>query len=47
MGKLTLEEFAFSEQVCAEWHDPELYAKLIRGVRFVNPSVTMQVQPDA
>ncbi len=43
MGKLVLEDFEFSEQVCSEWHDPELYAKLIRGESFVNPSVTMQV----
>lgn len=44
MGKLHLEEFEFSEQVKAEWHDPELYAKLIAGESFINPSVTMQVQ---
>lgn len=45
MGKLNLEAFEFSDQVSSEWHDPELYAKLIRGESFVNPSVTMQVQP--
>ena len=44
MGALTLGDFEFSEQVSAEWHDPELYAKLIRGESFINPSVTMQVQ---
>ena len=44
MGKLVLEEFEFSEQVKAEWHDTELYAKLIGGESFINPSVTMQVQ---
>lgn len=44
MGELHLEDFEFSEQVKAEWHDPELYAKLIRGESFINPSVTMQVQ---
>jgi 6-pyruvoyltetrahydropterin/6-carboxytetrahydropterin synthase len=44
MGKLNLEAFEFSDQVSSEWHDPELYAKLIRGENFVNPSVTMQVQ---
>ena len=43
MGELHLEDFEFSEQVKAEWHDPELYAKLIRGESFINPSVTMQV----
>ena len=46
MGKLVLDDFEFSEQVSAEWHDPELYAKLIRGDNFVNPAVTMQVQVD-
>ena len=45
MGELHLEDFEFSEQVKAEWHDPELYAKLIRGESFINPAVTMQVQP--
>ena len=44
MGKLVLEEFDFSDQVRAEWHDPELSDKLIRGESFVNPTVTMQVQ---
>ena len=44
MGELYLEDFEFSEQVKAEWHDPELYAKLIRGESFINPAVTMQVQ---
>ena len=43
MGELNLEEFEFSDQVSAEWHDTELYTKLIRGERFINPSVTMQV----
>jgi 6-pyruvoyltetrahydropterin/6-carboxytetrahydropterin synthase len=43
MGKLDLVDFEFSDQVRAEWYDPELYTKLIGGERFVNPSVTMQV----
>ena len=47
MGKLHLEAFEFSEQVKAEWHDPELYAKLMRGESFINPAVTMQVQTQA
>ena len=46
MGKLVLEDFEFSDQVRAEWHDPDLYAKLMRGERFVNPLVTMQVKAD-
>jgi len=43
MGKLNLEDFEFSPQVCAEWGDPELYQKLINGERFINPSVSIQV----
>ena len=43
MGKLELNAFEFSAQVCAEWHDPQLYAKLISGEHFINPEVTMQV----
>ena len=39
MGKLVLEGFEFSEQVKAEWHDTELYAKLIAGESFINPSL--------
>ena len=44
MGQLNLEAFEFSDQVSAEWHDTDLYAKLIRGESFTNPMVTMQVQ---
>ena len=44
MGQLNLEDFEFSDQVSAEWHDTDLYAKLIRGGSFINPTVTMQVQ---
>ena len=43
MGKLCLTDFAFSEQVKAEWHDPNMYDKLIAGERFVNPQVDIQV----
>lgn len=46
MGELHLDEFTFSPQVRAEWHDPEMYDKLISGEQFINPEVTMQVQPD-
>lgn len=43
MGELKLTDFAFSEQVKAEWNDSNMYDKLIEGERFVNPSVVRQV----
>ncbi len=43
MGKLNLADFQFSEQVKAEWADPNMYDKLIQGEPFVNPPVDMQV----
>lgn len=44
MGALRLEDFAFSEQVKAEWHDPQMYDKLIAGEPFINPEVSLQVR---
>jgi 6-pyruvoyltetrahydropterin/6-carboxytetrahydropterin synthase len=44
MGVLTLEEIEFSEQVQAEWSDPEMYRKLKQGEPFLNPKVELQVQ---
>lgn len=43
MGKLKLSDFEFSDQVKAEWHDPDMYQKLISGQPFINPSVKLQV----
>lgn len=43
MGLIALEDIVFSEQVRKEWSDPELYEKLKRGERFINPQVTPQV----
>lgn len=43
MGPIPLEAIVFSEQVRAEWPDRELYEKLKRGERFVNPEVVRQV----
>lgn len=43
MGKLTLADFEFSEQVKAEWGDPEMYDKLKAGKAFINPDVPLQV----
>lgn len=44
MGPLALADIVFSEQVRAEWPDPELYARLLRGEPFVNPQVERQVR---
>ena len=43
MGELRLWGFDFSEQVKAEWTDPLMYDKLIKGETFMNPSVELQV----
>lgn len=43
MGKLTLSDFEFSEQVKSEWGDPEMYDKLKSGTPFINPEVRHQV----
>ncbi len=45
MGKLSLDAFDFSEQVKAEWADPQMYDKLKAGEPFINPTVSLQVQP--
>lgn len=43
MGKLELADFDFSDQVKAEWSDPEMFNKLIEGQPFINPTVELQV----
>lgn len=45
MGLITLEDIIFSPQVCSEWTDVEMYEKLKRGEKFVNPIVNLQVKP--
>ncbi len=37
MGEINLSEIVFSEQVKAEWSDPEMWDKLLSGKIFVNP----------
>ncbi|MDF3029564.1 MAG: 6-carboxytetrahydropterin synthase QueD [Moraxellaceae bacterium] len=44
MGSLVLEDIVFSDQVRAEWPDPEFYEKLKKGECFVNPVVERQVR---
>lgn len=43
MGLIRLEDIVFSDQVRAEWADPEMFEKLKRGDSFINPVVTPQV----
>lgn len=43
MGRLQLTDFVFSEQVQAEWHDPQLWRKLLDRTGFHNPLVELQV----
>ena len=45
MGNIALQDIHFSQQCQAEWHDPAMYDKLLRGERFHNPTVTLQVAP--
>ncbi len=44
MGELRLQEFEFSEQVKSEWSDPLMYDKLLKGEKFFNPVVELQVK---
>ena len=43
MGILNLDQIIFSEQVQAEWSDPQMYENLKKGLRFQNPNVELQV----
>ncbi len=43
MGRLDLTDCEFSDQVKAEWADPQMYEKLTKGEKFINPPVEMQV----
>ncbi|WP_035060483.1 6-pyruvoyl trahydropterin synthase family protein [Andreprevotia chitinilytica] len=44
MGDIHLQDIVFSEQVCAEWSDPQLYDKLLAGTPLVNPEVALQIK---
>jgi len=37
MGIIPLEEIVFSEQVRAEWSDPQLWDRLLKGGKILNP----------
>ena len=44
MGLLNLDQIEFSEQVQAEWTDPDMFNKLKQGIPFHNPTVDLQVK---
>lgn len=44
MGDIPLAAIVFSEQVQAEWPEPEMWQRLLAGERFRNPVVELQVK---
>jgi 6-pyruvoyltetrahydropterin/6-carboxytetrahydropterin synthase len=44
MGDIPLASIVFSEQVLAEWPEPEMWPRLLAGERFHNPAVELQVK---
>lgn len=44
MGDIPLAAIVFSEQVQAEWPEPEMWQRLLAGERFRNPAVELQVK---
>lgn len=47
MGEIDLKEIVFSPQVKAEWSDPKMWDKLVKGVKFVNPTIALQIDAPA
>lgn len=43
MGEIALADIAFSPQVKAEWADPKMWDKLLKGVKTVNPTIETQI----
>jgi 6-pyruvoyltetrahydropterin/6-carboxytetrahydropterin synthase len=39
MGEIGLEEISFSAQVKKEWSDPEIWEKLLKKVKIINPTI--------
>jgi 6-pyruvoyltetrahydropterin/6-carboxytetrahydropterin synthase len=38
MGEIAMDKIIFSDAIKEDWHDSELWEKLIRGETFINPS---------
>jgi 6-pyruvoyltetrahydropterin/6-carboxytetrahydropterin synthase len=45
MGNIALSDIVFSDQCKAEWRDPAMLEKLMRGEHFTNPTIPLQVLP--
>ena len=43
MGEIDLKEIVFSAQAKAEWADPKMWDKLLKGVKFSNPKIETQI----
>jgi 6-pyruvoyltetrahydropterin/6-carboxytetrahydropterin synthase len=43
MGEIHLKDIVFSPQVKAEWSDPKMWDKLLKGVKSVNPRIRDQI----
>lgn len=43
MGEIALKDIVFSAQAKAEWADPKMWDKLLKGVKFENPRIEMQI----
>ena len=46
MGAIDLKSVVFSAQAKAEWSDPRMWDKLLKGVKFKNPKIDMQIDAD-
>ncbi|MEK7233369.1 MAG: 6-carboxytetrahydropterin synthase [Elusimicrobiota bacterium] len=43
LGEIGLRDIVFSAQVKAEWPDPKMWDKLLKGVKFKNPKIATQI----
>ncbi len=43
MGEIDLHQVVFSASTRAEWPDPSMWDKLLRGVKFKNPAIRLQI----
>ena len=46
MGEIDLKDIVFSTQAKAEWADPKMWDKLLKGVKTVNPRIETQIAAD-
>lgn len=46
MGEIGLKQIEFSAQARSEWADPKMWDKLLKGVKFENPKIEMQIVAD-